>query len=366
MFQTMPSRPSLARVMPGVSLFMGPLRGCSNVQISVLDGRVAAQRGARAGPDDAALLDDHVPVGEARQGVDVLVDDDDRLALALEALQAGPDLGPDERRQALRRLVEDEELRVRHQGPADGEHLLLAAGELRAEMMIALLQPREQLVDALERPARRAGAGGCGRDEVLVHGERREHLPALGHEADAALGDPVWCEPGERAPLEDDLAAARRNQPHDGVDRRGLAHAVAAQERHDLAGPDRKRDVEQHLRGAVGGLEVRDGQHYSLSPPRSLSSLAGPLRKLRFGAASRRVLALGPGSPSTSLRSVTGVRERAVERFVLIFTPLSRAHAASAECDPGPAQDSAAKRRRTHFAEVPQAGRGVSYAASSP
>src|SRR3954467_14908591 len=166
MFQTMPSRPSLARVMPAVSLFMGLLRGCSNVQIAVFDGRVAAQRGARAGPDDATLLDDHVPVGEARQGVDVLVDDDDRLALALEALQAGPDLGPDERRQPLRRLVEDEELRVRHQGPAAADHLLLAWGERGAEMVPALLQPREQLVDARERPARRAGAGGRRRDEV--------------------------------------------------------------------------------------------------------------------------------------------------------------------------------------------------------
>src|SRR5215207_3309415 len=358
MFQTMPSRPSLARVMPAVSLFMGPLRGCSNVQIAVFDGRVAAQLGARAGPDDAALLDDHVPVGEARQGVDVLVDDDDRLALALEALQAGPDLGPDERRQALRRLVEDEELRVRHQGPADRQHLLLAAGELRAEVVAALLEPREELVDALERPAWRTRAGGGRRDEVLVHGERRKYLPALGHEADAALGDPVWREPGERAALEDDLAAARRHEPHDGVHGRGLAHAVAAQERHDLAGPDRKRDVEQHLRGAVGGLEVRDGQHgYSLS--RSLSPLAGPLRKLRFGAASRRVLALGPGSPSTSLRSVAGVRERAVERFVLIFTPLSRAHAAKAECDPGPSARLRREAAPNSFRRGPSAARIV-------
>src|SRR4051794_9017425 len=119
MFQTMPSMPSLARVMPAVSLFMGPLRGCLDVQITVLDGGVGTQLGARAGPDDAAFLDDHVTVGEARQGVDVLVDDDDRLALLFEARQTGPDLGPDERRQAFRRLVEDEELRVRHQGPAD-------------------------------------------------------------------------------------------------------------------------------------------------------------------------------------------------------------------------------------------------------
>src|SRR5215204_1130686 len=57
---------------------------------------------------------------------------------------------------------------------------------------------------------------------------------------------------------------------------------------------------------------------------------------MRFGAASRRVLALDPGSPSTPLRSVPGVRETAVERFALIFPPLSRAHAAKAEYDPGP------------------------------
>src|SRR5215207_6759645 len=73
---------------------------------------------------------------------------------------------------------------------------------------------------------------------------------------------------------------------------------------------------------------------------------------MRFGAASRRVLALDPGSPSTPLRSVPGVRERAVERLALIFPPLSRAHAAKAEATRDPAQDSAAKRRRTLCAEV--------------
>ena len=73
---------------------------------------------------------------------------------------------------------------------------------------------------------------------------------------------------------------------------------------------------------------------------------------MKFGAASRRVLALGPGSPSTPLRCVAGVRESAVER----------ASANSIRCFPGrmqrkrnatrdPAQELAAKRRRTHFAE---------------
>jgi plasmid stabilization system protein ParE len=76
------------------------------------------------------------------------------------------------------------------------------------------------------------------------------------------------------------------------------------------------------------------------------------MQTMRFGAASRRSLALGPGSPSTPLRCVAGVRERAVER----------ASGNSIHCFPGrmqrkrnvtrdPAQDSAAKRRKTHFAE---------------
>jgi hypothetical protein len=35
-----------------------------------------------------------------------------------------------------------------------------------------------------------------------------------------------------------------------------FAHAVAAEQGHDLAGADLEGDVEQHLGRAVGGLEV--------------------------------------------------------------------------------------------------------------
>ena len=187
----MPSRPSLARVMPAVSLFMGPLRGCSNVQIAVLDGRVAAQLGARAGPDDAALLDDHVPVGEARQGVDVLVDDEDRLALALEPLQAGPDLGADQRRQ-----------------PSVASSRISSFGLVISARPIASIccSPPESCAPRLARRScsrgksrRRARASSAARPERAAavatrfssHGQRRKDLPALGHEADAGLGDAV-------------------------------------------------------------------------------------------------------------------------------------------------------------------------------
>ena len=60
----------------------------------------------------------------------------------------------DRRREALGRLVHDQQPRVEQQRAADREHLLLAAGELRAAVPAALGEAREQLVDA-----RRASSG---------------------------------------------------------------------------------------------------------------------------------------------------------------------------------------------------------------
>ena len=94
----------------------------------------------------------------------------------------------DQRRQALGGLVEDQQRRVGHQRPADRQHLLLAAGELAAAVAAALGQAREQAVDAVEGPARRAAAGGGGGDEVLLDAEGREHLPPLGDQADPGAG----------------------------------------------------------------------------------------------------------------------------------------------------------------------------------
>ena len=55
--------------------------------------RVGGQRRGAAGPHHAALLDDVVAVGQAEQRADVLVDHQDRQALALQPGEARPDLG---------------------------------------------------------------------------------------------------------------------------------------------------------------------------------------------------------------------------------------------------------------------------------
>ncbi len=108
--------------------------GALNPQIAVLQRHVGLERRRIAGPHHLALLDDVVAVGDAGQGLDVLVDDEDRLALGFELFERVPDLDADERRQALGGFVENEQARIGHQGAADGEHLLLAARELVAHV----------------------------------------------------------------------------------------------------------------------------------------------------------------------------------------------------------------------------------------
>ena len=111
-----------------------------------------------------------------------------RMASApLSCVDRGPDFLADDRGEALGRLVEDEEAGVGHQGAADGEHLLLAAGEGAGGLGAALGEAGEERLDAGLRPA--AGAGGGG--EVFLDRQGGEAAAALGDEADAEAGDAV-------------------------------------------------------------------------------------------------------------------------------------------------------------------------------
>jgi hypothetical protein len=55
-----------------------------------------------------------------------------------------------------------------------------------------------------------------------------------------------------------DRSAPRRVEAQDRAHGRGLAHAVAPEQRRDLARAYREVDAEQHLARAVGGLQALD------------------------------------------------------------------------------------------------------------
>jgi len=70
----------------------------------------------------------------------------------LEAARAEPGhqvehLLDDDGREAGRRLVEEEQLRVGHEGAADRAHLLLAAGHGARELAAPLREARKQRVE---------------------------------------------------------------------------------------------------------------------------------------------------------------------------------------------------------------------------
>ena len=135
-------------------------------------------------------------------------------------------------------------------------------------MAAPLCELGEKIVDALERPSRHGKARSRGRDQVLLDREGGKDLPTLGNQAEACLRDPIGRQPDERDALEGGTSAAGGQQTHEGANGGGLAHSIAAEERDDFARSDAQADVEQHLRRAVGGLQMIDCEH----PPHSISS----------------------------------------------------------------------------------------------
>ena len=134
----------------------------------------------------------------------------------------------------------------------DRQHLLLAAGQLVAEILPALVEPREQLIDLVGGPA----AGLRDRGQVFLHGERFENVALLRHPADADMGALIGAQPGDVGAVERNRAAEITGDADDGIDQRGLAHAVAAEQGERLAFGERQRDVGKHDRFAVTGARA--------------------------------------------------------------------------------------------------------------
>src|SRR5712692_6520594 len=114
-----------------------------NPQVLSDESFVGLRRGGRAGECDPPGIEDHGVIRQAERELDVLLDQQDRLPFGLEARDGAPDFGDDQRRQALGRLVHQQDAWIAHQRAADGEHLLLAARERAGVLLGALLEARK-------------------------------------------------------------------------------------------------------------------------------------------------------------------------------------------------------------------------------
>ena len=133
-------------------------------------------------------------VGDRERDVRVLLDDEHGDALVVHLLDDLEALLDEDRSEPHRRLVHQQQLRVRHQRAAHRDHLLLAARERSGQLLAPLVDAREELEDALEVLRRAAGAQVGAHLQVLEHRHRREETAVLGHDRHALL-DPVVRRP---------------------------------------------------------------------------------------------------------------------------------------------------------------------------
>jgi len=158
------------------------------------------------------------------------------------------------------------EFRIAHQGAADGEHLLFAAGEHACRGVGALAKVRKHGEHVCDPPDRTLRILEAER-QILPHREARKDIAVLRHIAKAEPSNAIAREPRDLAALEPDRAD-RRDLADDRLDGGGTPDAVAADE---ASPPRRRRRRDRRLENmalAVIGVEDRHGEHQCVSSPR--------------------------------------------------------------------------------------------------
>ena len=236
-------------------------------QIRFFHFLVGQQLRAGAGHGDVSRLQHVGQVRDLQRHVGVLLDQQHGDALAVDLPDDGEDVLHHQGRKAQGGLIQHHQLGAGHQRPAHGQHLLLAAGERAGQLPAALLQTGEQLVDPLEvlLDLRLVLAQVCADLQVLHHRQVRKDPAPLGAHGDAGRDDLVDGLAQQLLAVPEDGPGAGLHQAGDGAQGGGLAGAVGADQRDDLAVGHLQRDAPEGLDAAVADMEVFDFKH--LPPP---------------------------------------------------------------------------------------------------
>src|SRR5688572_31237784 len=202
-------------------------------QVELLDVLVLADRLRVAVEHDAAVLH-HVAVLRElqRDGGVLLREQHGHAFLAVQPAHRLENLVNEHGREPHRRLVEQHELRPRHQRTSDGQHLLLASRDVPRLEPTPFLKSGEVGIHQVEVPARGltfppgVGAG----EEVFLHGQVLEDAPPLHDLDDAPAHDLAGILPVDRFAHElhgalGDVPPLGAEQAGNRLEGRGLAGA---------------------------------------------------------------------------------------------------------------------------------------------
>ncbi len=195
--------------------------------------------------------------------VGVLLHKKDRGAVGVHLVDDGEDLLDDDGRKPERRLIQKEKGGPGHEGAADGEHLLLAAGERAPRLAAAFGQDGKKLehivhvlAHALDVPAQKGAEV-----QIFLDAHIGKDETPLGHLGNAEHDDFMRRKFVDGPAVPEDLPAPGAQDAADGHQRGGFARAVGADERDDLAVVHMERDVPQGLDIAVIGIHTAQFKH---------------------------------------------------------------------------------------------------------
>ena len=208
---------------------------------------------------DGTVLHDRDAIGEPQRLVEVVGDEHDALAEhLLQTQELVLHVAPDQRIERRERLVEKPDVRLDREAAGDADTLLLAAGQLARETVLAPFQSDQ--TDDLERPlAPRVPVLPAHLErvgDVVEHRAVRQQAEALEHHAHLApaqLDEPAFVERADVLPLDGELSGRRLEQSRQAAHERRLARSRQPHHHEHLAA----RDVEGDLahRRHVAGLE---------------------------------------------------------------------------------------------------------------
>ncbi len=210
------------------------------------------------------------PVGDAQRRAGVLFNQQNCSAGIAQALDLLEHLLNDQWRKTERRLIEQKELRRRHQAAGDRQHLLLAAAHGPRRLPPPLLQDRKtDVLLGQAMPVLRARRGHERTDQqVLLNRHRPEQLTPFRDEADAEPNDLLGAQLADVVSVEREAPGLSRQQSQYAVEKRALAGTVGAKNADELALADRECHVVQHLGSAIAAADLFECQRGHAAIPR--------------------------------------------------------------------------------------------------
>src|SRR5512139_627952 len=156
---------------------------------------------------DRPLLEDVPPAAHLPAELQVLVGEKDRHALPVDPAEDLHEVRHHQRREPLGRFVEQEQGRVRHQSPADPQHLLLTARQVDPFRRCEVREDREQLVHPFPVPVPLPTGEPSGDLQVLLRREVGKDPQVVGHVRHPEAGDLVRRDAGDLLPAQPDRPA---------------------------------------------------------------------------------------------------------------------------------------------------------------